>query len=729
MSIIPWQSEAARPHETEIDGFFPAAAAMRTRAIPAPAAIVTFVALPVFALTMAAAQEAASESAADFPPLKDKTLVVWASPADLAQRGGSALTLEDGRNRFDAIVLGELAPARWMAGSDYYRRTRRDQQTVPAETAAAGTFVQLAITYAGREVTVYRDGALYSRHTMEGEPQAFGPASHAGIGKRHRRQTDGARFGGSIDDARLYDRALTADEIAALKPNAPDGPAPWAWWTFDDAEARDRTGRFLITQLTGGARVENGHLVLDGKTGDFTAKTGRDVPFAPETPKRPDPAPADWLTFHLAHPGPGTAMPGDPNCAFFWKGKYHLHYIYASDDGFAFAHVSSDDLVRWKWHPTTLTPAKTGHGMFSGTGFFTKDGRPAIIYHGEGSGRNQIAIALDDSLENWSPPMPLEPAIRPDQDGSTIAHWDPDAWIDGDFYYALSGGSPGSGKPPTLFKSADLKSWDFLGLFLTRDMPGVKPDEDISCPNFFKIGNKDMLLCISHTLGCRYYLGEWKDEKFTPDFHARMNWHAWDFFAPESVLTPDGRRVMWAWCNLGHPQSGIQSLPRELSLPADGVLRIKPLRELEKLRHAHRRIEAIPLKSGVPFLLQGMRGDAVELDVTFQPRTAQAFGIEVHADPSGLNGFPITIEPAAKVLRLGEMAVPFATGSEETVRLRVFVDKNVIEVFANDTQAAIASHRPAAGQADVSLISRGGEATVLEVSAWNLHSIYNHHPE
>ena len=31
----------------------------------------------------------------------------------------------------------------------------------------------------------------------------------------------------------------------------------------------------------------------------------------------------------------------------------------------------------------------------------------------------------------------------------------------------------------------------------------------------------------------------------------------------------------------------IQSLPRELSLPDDGILRISPLRELESLRQGH----------------------------------------------------------------------------------------------------------------------------------------------
>ena len=107
-----------------------------------------------------------------------------------------------------------------------------------------------------------------------------------------------------------------------------------------------------------------------------------------ETPAMPENPPETWLTYHLAHPGPGNAFPGDPNPAFFWKGRYHLHYIYRNHTGFVFAHVSSDDMVHWKWHPTVLGPTTMGHGMFSGTGFITKDGRAAMVYHGQRSNRN-----------------------------------------------------------------------------------------------------------------------------------------------------------------------------------------------------------------------------------------------------------------------------------------------------------------------------------------------------
>lgn len=664
-------------------------------------------------------------AAQNSPVLRDKTLVVWVVPANLTQRGGSALTIEDRRDHFDAIVFGELAPGKWMAGSDFYSRTLRDQSAVPAETSTAT--VQIAIVYHGNLVTLYRNGQQISQYTMPSQPISFGSDSLVLFGKRHRRQGDSAHFAGAIDEAQIYDRALAPEQIRALWEKEGLLPKPWAWWTFDDPSGADRTGRFPIAQLTRGARIENGKLVLDGKDGTLICRTGKEPPFVPETPAMPSPIPATWLTYHLAHPGPGVGMPGDPNCAFFWKGRYHLHYIYNNRDGFSFAHVSSADLVHWKWHPTTLTPPTTEHGMFSGTGFFTKEGRPAIIYHGQGSGRNQIQVALDDELEKWTKPWAVEPKISPGQDASLIAHWDPDCWLEGDTYYALSGGSPGSGKPPTLFRSKNLKNWDYLGLFLDHDMPDVQKDEDISCPNFFRIGNKRMLLCISHNKGCRYYLGEWKNEKFVPEVHQRMNWHGWDFFAPESLLTPDGRRVMWAWCNIGDGlplQTAIQSLPRELSLPRDGVLRIKPLRELEMLRWDEQRMSNVPVDSGKPILLEGIAGDALELNITLRPGTAARFGVHVYCDRNGTNGLPIMVEPASKTLSLGATRVPFELKPGEDVTLRIFLDKNMVEVFANDRQAAVAVHKYSPGDMNVSLVADGGKATAREIRTWKIRSIY-----
>ncbi len=700
-ALVPgWRAPAeAEDMDIRMENPKPAAAA------PKPSAVV---------------QPAAGEpaGAAD---LLDKTLVAWVSPANLTQRGGSVLTIDDQDSHFDGIVFGELAPAKWMAGSDFFKRSQRDQANCPAETADPNTLVQVAIVYRGNQVTVYRNAKEYARHEIA-QPQAFGPDSAVVIGLRHIEAGDRACFAGAIDDARIYSVALSAEQIAALKPNESSDPKPWAWWSFDDKEARDRTGRFPVTQLDGGATVEGGRLVLDGKTGTMLGRTGKETPVAYETPTRPENPPANWLTFHLTHPGPGGAMPGDPNCAFYWKGLYHLHYIYNHRKGFAFAHVSSKDLVHWTWHPTTLFPKTTGHGMFSGTGFITKEGQPAIIYHGQGSGRNQLAFALDDKLEQWTKPVPIIPKDASGQE-PRFNNWDPDCWLNGDTYYAISGGGN-----PSLMKSSDLKNWLFLGPLLHDDYPaniGMPKGEDISCANMFRIGKKWMLLCISHGLGCRYYLGDFKDERYLPEFQAMMSWNGNNYFAPESVLTQDGRRVMWAWLlNLPVAPCGVQSLPRELELPEDGVLRIRPLKELESLRHDKKQEDGITVKSDSAHRIEGIGGDALELEVVFRSPTAKEIGVDVLCNKDGDNGLRIAYVAESKTLRVGKVNAPLALKEGEDLSLRVFIDKNLVEVFANDRQAAVAAHTYDPGNVGVSLFSRGGDAVVKEVKSWKMKSIY-----
>ena len=122
-----------------------------------------------------------------------------------------------------------------------------------------------------------------------------------------------------------------------------------------------------------------------------------------------------------------------------------------------------------------------------------------------------LYTALDDNLEKWSAPVAIESTIRPGQDVSKMVCWDPEIWVEGGTTYALQGVYPlVTGKEATLVKSTDQKHWQYVGPFMTREMPNVmrsttaaRKNEDISCPNFFKLGDKWMLLCISHIRGCR----------------------------------------------------------------------------------------------------------------------------------------------------------------------------------------------------------------------------------
>ncbi len=451
------------------------------------------------------------------------------------------------------------------------------------------------------------------------------------------------------------------------------------------------------------------------------------------------------LNYHLMHPG-GDSVPGDPNAALCLDGSYHLHYIlqhpWKGERSYSFVQVTSPDMLHWTWQTTKLQPSFTGHGMFSGTGFVTREGRPAAIYHGQASGRNHIAIAKDNSLSGWEKPYPVEPKSAAGGE-SAMQHWDPDCFLIGDSYYAISGG-----RQQPLMKSHDLVDWTYVGDFLSHEPDEVVIGEDISCPNFFPLGDKWMLLCISHPLGCRYYLGDWdaEREQFVPERHGRMNWRRpdqsiydtvyRDFFAPESVLTPDGRRVMWAWIATLTEEiykRSIQSLPRELSLAEDGSLRIRPLRELESLRYDARTLTDITVTppershSGTATeRIADLDGDAFEIAITIDREQARRkrFSLQFFADDTH-EGLPIMIRPETGTLRLGTTEAPFAVAdlpAGEDLELRIFIDKYLVEVFANDRQALVGAAMNYRSANGLHVYTYGAPTTIRKVEIWKLRA-------
>lgn len=484
--------------------------------------------------------------AAEAPPLSEKTFVAWVAPANLQQRGGSVLTLQtSGGSQFDALVFGEVTPGKWMAGSDGFGRTQRDQAGVPSETVDAQILVQVAIVYQGKTISIFRDGQPLTSYGVS-DLASFPASSEVLMGLRHTGAApEGRHFVGAIEDARIYPTALTREQIAGLQPNQASVPEPWAWWDFENGQVNDRQGRFGATTLTGGARVEAGRLRLD-REGAYLLATHE----VPEHPVGQADASARALRekllsdphrpgYHFVTPE-GVCMPFDPNGAIFWKGRYHLFYIFQDRRGHNWGHVSSTDLFHWRHHPTGLID-----GMFSGNAFLNREGQPTICYHQVGQG-NAMAVALDDDLNTWRKleSNPITPKTAPgDPHHDRYRSWDPFGWLEGETYYAIFGGErPGLAKAPSLGGE-----WKYVGDFLANTVPGVSLTEDVSCADFFRLGDQHLLLCISHRLGARYYLGEWKGEQFHPKFHAMLSWADHSYFAPESLL--DDRAV--ASCGRG----------------------------------------------------------------------------------------------------------------------------------------------------------------------------------
>lgn len=147
--------------------------------------------------------------------LREKTLEVWVALDRLDQKGGGALTVQtpDSEN-FDSIVFAEREAARWIAGSDFFRRTQ--DVGGPAETAKPGELIHLAVVYGtDHSITLYRNGAPYGKSYQHGTLQPFAAGSaRVVLGKRH--LAEGVTsLAGEIEEARLYGRALTADEVSA----------------------------------------------------------------------------------------------------------------------------------------------------------------------------------------------------------------------------------------------------------------------------------------------------------------------------------------------------------------------------------------------------------------------------------------------------------------------------------------------------------------------------------
>jgi beta-fructofuranosidase len=255
-----------------------------------------------------------------------------------------------------------------------------------------------------------------------------------------------------------------------------------------------------------------------------------------------------------------------------------------------------------------------------------------------------------------------------------------------------------------------------------------------------------MLLCISHPLGCRYYIGDWdaNNEQFVPETHGRMNWRRpdqsiyktvyRDFFAPESVLTTDGRRVMWAWLASHNDkiyQRTIQSLPRELGLAEDNSLRIRPLRELESLRYDPVTLNDItvtppeaPHSNTANEHIADLDGNAFEIKITIDREQAnrKRFSIQLFANDDH-EGLPIMIRPETGTLHIGTIDAPFAVADlpeGENLELRIFIDKYLVEVFANNRQSVVAAHMDYQSATGLNFYTYGNPTTIRQIEIWKM---------
>ena len=476
----------------------------------------------------------------------------------------------------------------------------------------------------------------------------------------------------------------------------------------------------------------------------------------------------------------------DPNGLCFWQGRWHLFYQGYPPEfpRVHWGHAVSDDLIHWRDLPYAIHPDPE-ESCFSGS-TLVEDDRVIAIYHGTRVG-NMVAVASDPLLLNWEkvtgqPVIPL-----PEQDGSPQQYtvFDPCIWKKDGRYYSLSAGTlpdgPG-GKPVAadfLFRSDDLESWEYLHPF-TEDDRYTLVGDDGACPYFWPIGDKHILPFFSHMSGGQYLLGDYDQErdKLVVTSAGLFNFGA---STPSGVhapsATPDGQGGLIIIFNMnpGYPTEGwnqIMSLPRRLTLESGEELRMEPTGDVESLRYDHRQVGETMLPANEDVVLKGIEGNAMELELEIDPMDASMVELNVlssanreeytrvafykdrgfrvqrrHGPGARLHGGgtvagisqarPVQIRESLLTLdtsyssalpgalsRAPETA-PLLLEEGETLRLRIFVDRSIVEVFANGKQCVAARVYPGReDSAGVSLRAQGSSALLRSLSAWQMRNIY-----
>lgn len=467
---------------------------------------------------------------------------------------------------------------------------------------------------------------------------------------------------------------------------------------------------------------------------------------------------------------PGNVM-NDPNGLCEWQGRYHLFYQFrpaGPQDRVHWGHTVSDDLIHWRDLPIALYP-DTERDCFSGQ-TLVEQARVVAMYHGTLAG-NAIATASDPLLLNWQkhPHNPVIPGDVENVGGANILPvaangaeyrvFDPCIWKEDDGYYALSGtfkdGIRGVDCVGVdhLFRSPDLAVWEYLGP-LIEDRFFTEPGEDAAVPNFWPIGNdKHMLLLFSHKRAGRYYIGHYDaiTHRFKPEAHGRMNYGPWmggSLHAPSATIDSSGRYLGIFNIKEGrepHGWNDIMTLPRHYYLDANDSLLMEPAGDVESLRFDHRHVDAMEIPANSEVVLEDIRGQAIEIDAVIDPCGAREVGISVFRSPHGEEQTRVSLfnqdhrHFAASSLQIDVSAAslnsevfartpeigPLKYQQSELLHLRIFLDRSVIEVYANDRQCLTVRVYPEREDSNgVSIFARGGEARLASLDAWQMRSIW-----
>ena len=449
----------------------------------------------------------------------------------------------------------------------------------------------------------------------------------------------------------------------------------------------------------------------------------------------------------------------DPNGPIYWRGQYHMFYQYNPEGAFwgdmHWGHATSPDMIHWRQLPVALAPTASGPdsaGVFTGTAAVV-DGRVQMLYTGVRSvpeseatikNGNQslletqcVAISEADNLDRWT--KLAKPVIATPPAGMQVNGFrDPSPWHDGDFWYLVLGsGTETRGGAVLLYRSKDLRRWEFLHVLAEREgsiaVPLSKPDsrEVWECPDFFPLGEgvAQRHVLIYSTNGRSYWISgrlSPRTMRFEPEHSGVLDYGS--YYAPKTQLDAEGRRILWGWipetrsleAYKAAGWAGLMSLPRLLTLGEDGRLRQQVAGAVEQLRR-----EEKVLRPGTPVVQQlaTMPLENYCGELRFKARST-TWAMECVED-SGQTWLRLEFSASKpQSLMVNSMEIPMMMDSGDSLECRIWVDGSSMEILINGLTAYTLRYYPAGTKArTLRLRWEGAEGDLQQLSLWQMEPI------
>lgn len=422
------------------------------------------------------------------------------------------------------------------------------------------------------------------------------------------------------------------------------------------------------------------------------------------------------------HVTPPCGWMNDPNGFSVYQGKIHLFYQfhpYSEVWGpMHWGHYETEDFIKWTELPVALAPDQNydAAGCFSGSGIETEKGH-LLVYTGvmetEENGekctwQNQCLALGDGNTYRKLEQNPVVTGNMLPEHCSREHFRDPKIWKEEDGYYMVVGNKTDGGVPQVvLFHSEDAIAWQYVSV-LASDKDG-KLGTMWECPDFFRLEGEYVLITSPQDLCANqefhngnnsvYYMGKY--DKSQHVFHYENVYSlddGLDFYAPQTMLAPDGRRIMIGWMQswdsnirpAGQKWSCMMTIPRELRIEQGKILQ-SPVREIEKYHKNAVCYEKQEVSGDCRF--EGIHGRVLDMTVEILGGDFREFTISFAQNEHFHTSFTLLKDKnIIEIDRTYSGMVRDAIASRKTKvkcpaekwKIRLLLDKYSAEIFLND---------------------------------------------